>query len=260
MELNIIYSYSLQIKESDIFIKSDLINSLNIATKETIKHRNNLENYIQKHRNFSTSLKPIGVDENAPLIVKMMQEVTEFINVGPMVAVAGAIADLILKGFKKSGSKISIVENGGEITAISIKDIIIGILAGKSPLSGKIGFKLKSDRDFPFGLGTSSGTFGRGFSFGLADAGTVISENATIGDAAATYVGNKVVGKDIEKSIQNGLEAAETLEKIRGAIIIRGKFAGMTGKLPKLVKIKGDLNKLLKRKYEYKLGQDYIIL
>ncbi|MBD3229068.1 MAG: UPF0280 family protein [Candidatus Lokiarchaeota archaeon] len=199
------------------------------------------------------------VDENAPLIVRMMQQVTTFIPVGPMAAVAGAIADLILQNLKKHGSQTSIVENGGEICAISGRDIVIGILAGGASLSGRIGFKLKKDQDFPFGLGTSS-RGGRGFSFGYADAATVVSTNATIGDAAATHVGNKIVGNDIEKSVQAGLEAAETLEKVRGALIIRGNYAGVTGKIPKLTKITGDINKLMKKKYEYKLDKDYIIL
>jgi len=219
-----------------------------------------LDKYILNHKEFERTHSPVAVDENGPLIVRMMQEVTEFINVGPMAAVAGAFADLIMSELKKNGSNTSIVENGGEIVAISKKDLIVGILAGKSPLSGKIGFKLLTKKDFPFGLGTSSGTFGRGFSYGLADAATVISYNATIGDAAATYVGNHVIGKDIEKSIQLGLEAAESLEKIRGALIIRDKYAGITGKLPKLVKISGNLDNLISKKYQYKLDEDYNLL
>ncbi len=205
-------------------------------------------------------MTPLKVDDNAPLVVKKMQSVTEFIEVGPMAAVAGAIADLILEKLLKNGSKTSIVENGGEISAISKVNISVGIYAGNAQLSGKIGFKLIPNKDFPFGLGTSSGTFGRGFSFGLADAATVIAENATIGDAAATFVGNHVIGTDVEKSIQNGLEAAESLDRIRGALIIRGKYAGMTGKLPQLIKISGNKNNLLNKKYDYKLDTDYVLL
>lgn len=249
----------MNIKETDIFIKSDLVHSINIATNEVITLRKQLEKYISKHREFKNTFEPVRVDEKAPLIIRMMQNVTTFIRVGPMAAVAGAIADLILDKLQDHGSESSIVENGGEVCAISKRDIIIGVLAGSSSLSGKIGFKLVQNKDFPFGLGTSS-RGGRGFSFGYADAATVISTNATIGDAAATFVGNKIMGEDIEKSVQDGLEAAESLEKIRGALIIRGKYAGVTGKIPKLIKIKGDLNKLLKKKYEYKLDKDYIIL
>lgn len=254
-----IYSYYLNIKESNIFIKSDLPESFNLANNLTLKFRRHLEQYISTHQDFLSSFEPIKIAENAPKIIKKMKEATDFIPVGPMAAVAGAIADLILMELEKNGSKTSIVENGGEIAAISIRDIIVGLLAGKSILSGKIGFKLKKDRDFPFGLGTSS-RGGRGFSFGLADAATVIANNASIGDAAATYIGNKVIGDDIEKSIQTGLEAAEDLDKIRGVFIIRGKYAGKIGELPEMVKIKGNLESLYKRKYEYKLDQDYVIL
>jgi len=255
-----IYLYNIKIKESNVFIKSDLKNSLDIAKKVLLKHRSELVKYISRHKEFLESLKPVKIEENAPEIVKLMHKVTEFINVGPMAAVAGAFADLILDKLKYYGTKYSIVENGGEITAISNIPIYIAIFAGKSPLSGKIGFKLDPKKDYPFGLGTSSGTFGRGFSFGLADAATVVSVNATIGDAAATYICNKVIGNDIEKSIQAGLEAAEDLENIRGVLIIRGKYAGMVGKLPKLIKISGDINNFFARKYEYNLDQDFIVL
>jgi len=255
-----IFTYYLQIKESDIFIKSDISNSLDLAKEVVIKHRNDLENYINDHKDFETSLKPIKISENAPEIVKRMTEVTSFIEVGPMASVAGALADVIIERLKKEGTKTSIVENGGEISAVANKTIIVGIFAGNSPLSGKIGFKLKPNKDFPFGLGTSSGTFGRGFSFGSADAATVISTNATIADAAATFVGNHVKGNDLEKSIQKGLEAAESLENVRGAFIIRGKYAGMTGSIPELVKLTGNTNQLLKRRYQYSLDQDYKIL
>ena len=254
------YTYRFKIKESDVFIKTDLENALDLGINTIKKHRLALKRYIFKHKDFLYSYKPLPVDEDAPLVVRMMQEVTEFIDVGPMAAVAGALADLVLEKLKTEGSKNSIVENGGEITAISEDKIYVAIYAGESTLSGKIGFKLSPAKDFPFGLGTSSGSFGRGFSFGQADAATVVSTNATIGDAAATFIGNQVIGKDIEKSVQAGLEAAESLEKIKGALIIRGKYAGTTGKLPEFIKITGDPSKLLEKKYDYKIDEDFIIL
>ncbi|MHA1578958.1 MAG: UPF0280 family protein [Candidatus Freyarchaeota archaeon] len=136
-------------------------------------------------------------------------------------------------------AKVAVVENGGEISANSNTPINVGLLAGDSSLSGKIGFRLKA-KDFPIGIGTSSGTVGHAISFGEADAATIIADNAALADAAATAVGNAVQGEDFEKSVQKGLETAETIRGVRGSLIIRGEYAGIVGKLPQLVRIEGE--------------------
>lgn len=160
-----------------------------------------------------------------------------------MAAVAGALADLAVDAMLVT-ARVAVMENGGEISAESNTPIIVGLLAGGSSLSGKIGFRLKVE-DFPIGVGTSSGTVGHAVSFGEADAATIIADNAALADAAATAVGNAVQGDDFEKSVQKGLEIAETIRGVRGSFIIRGEYAGIVGKLPELVRIEGETwNKL----------------
>lgn len=222
-------------------------------------HRKLLEQYIIKHPQFLKTLKPIKIEKDAPEIIAIMAEAGEIADVGPMAAVAGALADLGVKQMVKLGAKVAIIEDGGEIAGISNIPINIGIFAGKSPLSGKIGFHFEKN-DFPIGLGTSSGTVGHALSFGEADAATVLTNTATLGDAAATAVANEVKGPDFEKSVQNGLEKVEAIEGIRGAMIIRGKFAGIVGKLPQLLKIKGKSWKILTQRYSNILPPDFTIL
>ena len=86
-------------------------------------------------------------------------------GVGPMAAVAGAIAILPrdLAGFTSD----LIIENGGDIYLKSRTDRLLGIFAGKSPLSGKIGIEIAGG-DTPLGISTSSGTVGHSLSFGKA--------------------------------------------------------------------------------------------
>lgn len=247
------------IKESDIFIKTDKAKAIRAAILIIKYHRNHLEEYIAKHPDFLTTLIPIKIEEDAPEIIKIMAEAAEIADVGPMAAVAGALADLGVKQMVKMGAKVAILEDGGEIAGVSNVPINIGIFAGYSPLSGKIGFRLHIE-DFPIGIATSSGTVGHALSFGEADAATILANNATLADAAATAVCNEVKGIDFEKSIQNGLEKAETIDGIRGALIIRGKFAGIVGKLPQLLKIVGDSWKTLTERYSNVLPPDFTIL
>ena len=242
-----LYSEHITIKQSDIFIKTDLKPAIDEALKSIRKNRKILENYIKLYPDFKTSFKPVKIKKDAPLVIRMMALAAEKTEVGPMAAVAGALADLGVDEMRNIGAKVCVIENGGEISAYSNIQIDVGIYAGKSILSEKIGFRLNTN-DFPIGIGTSSGTVGHAFSYGIADAAIAIADNATLADAAATAIGNEVQGKDLEKSIQNGLEIAETIEGVRGVFIILGDKAGTVGKLPQLIKIKGKKGELIKDK------------
>ncbi|MHA1651317.1 MAG: UPF0280 family protein [Candidatus Helarchaeota archaeon] len=251
--------YREVIKESDIFIKTDNRKAIKGAILSIKYHRTQLERYIRQYPRFLKALQPIRIPQDVPEIVAIMAEASELAGVGPMAAVAGALADLGVNQMVKLGAKVAIIENGGEIAGISNIPINVGIFAGNSPLSGKIGFRFETE-DFPMGIGTSSGTVGHALSFGEADAATILTNNAALGDAAATAVANEVKGPDIEKSVQLGLEKAETIEGIRGALIIRGKFAGIVGKLPQLLKITGNSWKILTQRYSNVIPPDFIIL
>ena len=191
------------------------------------------------HDEFLYSLKPVAVEENAPRIVKMMAEAGSLVNVGPMAAVAGSLADLAVEAMLSSEAEVAIVEDGGEVSASSKEAFIIGLYAGKNILSGSIGFKIQPS-ECPIGVATSSATVSHvmSFSFGEADAATVITDKASLADASGVAICNAVRGEDEESSVQSGLDAAERIrDLIRGALIIRGKYAGTIGKIPQLVKI-----------------------
>ena len=79
---------------------------------------------------------------------------------------------------------------------------------------------------------------GHAKSYGSADAATVIAYDAALADAAATAVCNGVVGDDLNESVKQGLKVAQSIEGVRGALILRGKSVGMVGCLPKLIGIK----------------------
>ena len=140
---------------------------------------------------FLYTLTPIAAPEK-PLVARLMALAAEKADVGPMAAVAGAIADLAVEDMTRSGCEVAVVEDGGEISAVSNRPVDVAVAAGEEPLSKRFGFRLT---EFPIGVATSSGRFSHALSFGDAEAAVVFCKDATLADAAATAVGNVVKGR-----------------------------------------------------------------
>jgi ApbE superfamily uncharacterized protein (UPF0280 family) len=221
-----------------IIVKTDSHDAAEAAFKSIRNNRRALKEYIRRYPEFLYALDPLPVRGDAPEIVCRMAEAAERASVGPMAAVAGALADIAAEQMVREGATVAVVENGGEISARSDSDLNIGIYAGKSPLSGKLGLKFLRN-DLPAGVATSSGTVSHALSLGFADSVTVIAEDAALADAAATAAGNAVSSNDLPTSIRSGLEAAMRIKGVWGVLVIRGSHVGMAGRLPRLLLIEG---------------------
>ena len=191
-----------------------------------VKYRDKLESYIEQHPAFLTSLTPLPVDKNAPLIVKEMSVSAAKVGVGPMAAVAGAIAEFVGSESSATSAEV-IVENGGDIYLKSSKKRLIGIYAGKSPLTGEISLEIDGE-DTPLGICTSSGTVGHSLSYGKADAVIALAKSAALADAAATAIGNLIVQPD---DIAKGIEFAQGIDGLTGVIVIKDDKMGLWGKV-----------------------------
>ena len=216
-------SYGVIVKETDLYIRTSC-NLKDNAISSVGKYRKQIEGYIELHPEFAKSFKPLTTDTNSPAIIKDMIKASEKFDVGPMAAVAGAIAESVGKDLLKFSDEV-IIENGGDIFISSKKNRIIAIYAGSSPLSGKYGIEIKAE-DTPLGICTSSGTVGHSFSFGKADAAVIIADSTSIADAAATAVCNMVTtGDDINQAI----DYAKSSGLLKGAIIIKDDSMGVWG-------------------------------
>lgn len=225
------------IAQTSVLIETDLKEAVEAALKAVYLHRLRLENYISRNPMFLLSLEPVEVLDEAPEVVKRMASAAHAANVGPMAAVAGALADLMVEAMASTRAEVMVVENGGEVSALSRRPVNVRVYAGSTAsLSGRVGFRLQP-WDMPVGVGTSSATLGRGLSFGEADSATVFAVNAAVADAAATSVCNAVMGSDVEESIQRGLRTARTIPGVHGALIARGGFVGSVGKVPELIEV-----------------------
>jgi len=218
-------SFNVVVKETDLYIRA-VVNLKRKALKLVSKYRDILERYIELHPTFLTSLEPLPVDRSAPHIIKMMAVSANRVGTGPMAGVAGAIAEFVGTGLLAFSPEI-IVENGGDIYLKSLKKRRIGIYAGKSPLTGKIGLEI-NEEDTPLGICTSSGTVGHSLSYGKADAVIVTSKSAILADAAATAIGNLIKEP---ADITRGIELAKRIEGLKGVIIITGSNIGLWGEV-----------------------------
>ena len=217
--------FNVTVKETDLYIRASS-NLTRKAHKLVLKYRQQLENYIEQHPTFLTSLEPLPTPREAPYIVKQMTEAAQKTGVGPMASVAGAIAEHVGKELLAFSPEI-IVENGGDIYLKSLTRRTVGIFAGKSPLTGKIGLEINA-QDTPLGICTSSGTVGHSLSYGKADAVVALSESATLADAAATAIGNLVSQPG---DITSAIEFGKSISGLKGLIIIKDANMGVWGEV-----------------------------
>lgn len=223
-------TFNVTVKETNLNIQADL-NLSEKAVRSILYHRQYLENYIVHFPRFADSLTPLSDAGIAPKIISEMTLAAKTAGVGPMAAVAGAVAQSVGRDLLQWSSNI-LVENGGDIFIKSDTQTIFTIYAGSSPLSMKTGIKV-ARRPASFAMCTSSGTVGHSKSFGKADAVSVLADCCALADAAATSLGNKIrTPKDIEKAIAIG----KNMAGVQGIVIISGKQIGLWGAL-ELVKL-----------------------
>jgi len=234
-----LYRARRRIGESNIFVISDIAEGIDAAFRSVMENREQLKSYIELNPSYRFSLSPVEIDERLqPRLASLAASSASLANVGPMAAIPGTIADLAVESMLEHGCSVSVVENGGEISAVSSIPLVVAIYAGKTPTSGKIGFLLERS-DFPIGIATSSASVSHALSFGEADAAVVVSDSASMADAAATRVCNEVRGEGEEEAIEAGLRTAKVIPCVRGALIVKGSHIGFVGSLPKIVKLRG---------------------
>jgi hypothetical protein len=197
-------SFTVCVRETDLFIRCDR-DLGETALKAVHRYRSLIENYIRVVPEFLHTHAPLPDDPLAPGIVRAMLASARAAGVGPMAAVAGAIAEYVGRALRQSpGISNVIVENGGDIYLNCEKIVFVNLLAGESRLSGRMSLVVRPDR-MPVGVCTSSGTVGHSFSYGLADAVCVVAASATLADAAATSIANGIRSKrDIESGDHPG--------------------------------------------------------
>ena len=198
--------FQVVVKETDLLVHAE--RKLEAETRELVlEHRGYVEAFIKTHPGFTAALTPWRLDGPAPKIVVDMVNAGTNAGVGPMAAVAGAIAEHVGTGLLKITNQV-IVENGGDVF---IKTEV-PVTCGQQPVA----------------VCTSSGTVGHSLSFGKADAVCIIADSCAVADAVATAIGNLVQSP---ADINDAINAGKKIDKIGGIIIIADDKIGIWGDL-----------------------------
>ena len=213
-------TFNVKIDTSDLFIRAD--KNLHDEAFTALKTaRTELEEYIKLHDGFLHSLNPVAIHGDEGEISAAMCKASESAGVGPMAAVAGAIAQAVGRELLKYSEEV-IVENGGDLWMKLTKPAVIGIYVNNNYFSENIGIKIDPEKT-PCGVCTSTSKLGHSLSFGKADSVTIIAETGALADAAATAVLNRVQSAD---DMENALEFGMTITGVRGCLIVfRDKLA-----------------------------------
>ncbi len=205
----------------------------------------------------------IEMEETFPDAVRRMIEATKKMeepDLTPLAAVAGAASDVVADFIIRQGGTKVIVDNGGDIAIRLRGDEVVKVGVKTDIHAMKAAYLIPVD--LPMGVGgvATSGLGGRSFTKGIASAVTVLSENASLADAAATIIANftdvkdpnikrslaeriypdtdiagewvtteigRLSRKKVEEALENGLAKAYSISKrglIKGALIaVKGR-------------------------------------
>jgi ApbE superfamily uncharacterized protein (UPF0280 family) len=228
----------ITVQETDLTIYSDMSSDMSNpgaardltlaarAKESIIRERGYIESYIHQHPQFAKALSPLPDDPLAPAIISKMISAGQSAGVGPMAAVAGAIAEEVGRDLLDQADQV-IVENGGDIFVHVHDAFTTAIYAGPSPLSMKVGIRIQPDGK-PTAICTSSATVGHSLSLGCTDAACIIGRSCALADAMATALGNRITG---QKDIQPAIDWANHVPGVDGILVILGENMGAWGNL-----------------------------
>ncbi len=207
----------------------------------------------------------LEIQNEYPDVIRRMIDATRKMgetDLTPLAAVAGAGSDLVADFLFERGATKVIVDNGGDI-ALRLRKGETARVGLKTDINAENpAYVISIDWEMGVGGVATSGLGGRSFTKGIASAATILAEDASLADAAATVVGNCTHVEDpgiersraeaiypdtdiagewvttrvgtlravkVEEALQNGLNKARALcarGLIRGALIaVRARVA-----------------------------------
>jgi ApbE superfamily uncharacterized protein (UPF0280 family) len=216
-------TFQVVVRETDLAISArrDLSTE---AAQLVAEARADLESFISAYPRFAESFVPFEVPRDAPAIVSAMARAAKAAGVGPMAAVAGAMAEHVARGLAVHSDEV-IVENGGDIFIVGATPRIVALYAGVEAGPARVGIAVTPEM-LPCAVCTSSATVGPSVSLGSADAACVIASSGAVADAVASALGNRVhSGGDIERA----MEAVRGVTGVLGCVVVIDGALGAWG-------------------------------
>lgn len=223
-------AFTCQVKETDLYVAVDEASYRpwleQFVEQRVLYYRTLLEQFIAREPEFRTTLQPYLLGTEVPALVLAMTRAGNRAGVGPMAAVAGAIAEYVGRDLLPQVKQV-MVENGGDIYCHVTEEVTVGVYAGASPLSNRFTVAVAPQAE-DFGVCTSSGTVGPSLSYGRADAAMIVSSSTILADAVATATGNRVQSVH---DLAAALAWARQIPGISGVLLIKDDKVALWGQL-----------------------------
>lgn len=190
-------AFEVAVGETDLMVMTEreLREEARAAAREV---RRQIQTHGAMHPEFFSARQPLPDEARAPDVVEAMYRAGRVAGTGPMAAVAGAIAEYVARALSEYSEEV-IVENGGDIFAISQRERRVAVAAPGSSMDGRLAIAVPPGER---AICTSSGTVGHSASAGRANAVVVAAAEGAIADAIATATGNRVSRpEDVEAAL-----------------------------------------------------------
>lgn len=222
-------TFTVSHRESDLWIAVDSGDpaAMTARTKRFLADlREQLERYLDRDPDYRRALIPYLPQPDAPSLLHKMAVAAATAGIGPMSAVAGAVARETGRMLRREfGVGEVLVENGGDIYADVHRPLDVALFAGTSPLSERVGLHIPL-QNAPLGICTSSGTVGPSLSFGRADALMIVCRDVLLADSYATAFANRI---RTEEEVGTVVEQACAAPEILGAMAVKGERLAVGG-------------------------------
>ncbi len=215
-------TFQLVMAESDLQViakhnlASDMLTTLG-------QLRSQISAWMQLYPEFRSSLEPLPIPNTAPEIILRMYAGAQKAGVGPFAAVAGTLAQMLAEAHIHQSPEL-IVENGGDTYLFSQKERVVALLADPQS-TASIGLNLHKE-DFPLALCASSATIGHSLSLGKGELAVVRAKDASLADALATALGNRLRSA---KDVNIALEYGQNIEGVDGIFVQCDEAIGVWG-------------------------------
>jgi hypothetical protein len=193
--------------------------------------RREVERQVRRDRFFLTTLEPYTPEDPSPT-VRRMCEAAGLAGVGPMAAVAGAVAQAGLEAMVAQGCAHGWVDNGGDVALVLERPVTMEVFHEPGSKTA-FGLRLEPTQGI-LGVCTSSGRLGHSISLGDADVAVALADSAVLADALATAIGNRVRGPSSLAACFDPFRGVPGM--VGGLAMVDGEVA-VHGRLPELVEV-----------------------
>ena len=131
-------SFRVKVETSDIYVRAygDFSEVMGGLVEEA---RRAVRSQIERQESFLTSFDPVPRMKDAHPVVEAMYRASEAAGVGPMAAVAGAIAEYAGRALLERSPEV-LVENGGDIWLSAREAVTLAVYAGGSRFTGNLAY------------------------------------------------------------------------------------------------------------------------